>query len=133
MFGHKKNDSKTLTEHNSLTIIGEHCTIEGNISSKTALKIDGMVLGNINIDGNVILGEKGHIKGDINSKEAIIYGQIDGNLNAQKAQLKASAKIAGNINTESLQIDPGAHYQGTVTMQKNQNTAATAEKTLKAS
>lgn len=117
MFG-KKNETFLNIDHTALTLIGEHCTIEGNITSKTSLKIEGTVLGHLNIEGQVILSDKSRVTGDIHGAEVTVYGNIEGNIHAKSVQLKSSARITGNINTASLQIDPGAIYHGNVTMQQ---------------
>lgn len=119
MFNNKKsNGSSNSGDHPITTLIGETCVINGNIDTKAYIKIDGQVLGDLIVDGGVILGEKGYIKGDIRSNEVIAYGRIDGHVYAGNLQLKSSSSIAGNIETTTLQIDPGAIYQGSVTMQK---------------
>ncbi|MDO5685949.1 MAG: polymer-forming cytoskeletal protein [Neisseria sp.] len=99
------------------TIIGEQCAIHGDLSSPQSVKIDGKIEGNVIAKGCVIIGEKAVIKGDIESQELVMYGQLNGNIRAKTVQLKNSAKILGSIATESLQIEPGAVYQGNVEMQ----------------
>lgn len=116
MFGHKKSE-KTLSNTDITSLIGENCTVDGNITAAAYLKIDGKVLGNLTIEGGVILGENGYIKGNIKSDEVIVYGRIDGDVYASNLQLKNTAAILGDIEAQTLQIDPGATYQGTVSMQ----------------
>ncbi|MGL4767529.1 MAG: bactofilin family protein [Formosimonas sp.] len=116
MFGHKKNET-TLSNSDITSLVGENCIIEGNITATAYLKVDGQVLGNLQIDGGIILGESGRIQGNLKSGEVIVYGQIDGDVSASHLQLKNTASITGNIQAQVLQIDPGAVYQGTISMQ----------------
>jgi cytoskeletal protein CcmA (bactofilin family) len=116
MFGHKKSDAN-LANNDNITLIGESSTVEGNIVAKAYVKVDGKIIGNLNIEGSIILGENGCIKGNISSGEVIVYGRIEGDIHADNLQLKASAVITGDIEAKTLQIDPGAVYQGSVTMQ----------------
>ena len=125
MFGHKKTET-TLDDSDISTLVGENCTVEGNITATAYIKIDGKVLGNLNVEGGLILGESGYIQGNINSGEVIIYGRVEGDVHANSLQLKNSAAILGNIEAKVLQIDPGAVYQGTVTMQTKHTPALLA-------
>ena len=124
MFGKKTTDSNI--DHTITTLIGEGCTIQGNIASKDYIKIDGNILGDLTVEGGVILGEKGHITGNVRSNEVIAYGKIEGDVHADSLHLKSSCSILGNIETQRLQIDSGAVYQGGVTMQKSHSSASTS-------
>lgn len=124
MFGKKTTDSNI--DHTITTLIGEGCTIQGNIASKAYIKIDGKILGDLTVEGGVILGEKGHITGNVRSNEVIAYGKIEGDVHADSLHLKSSCSILGNIETQRLQIGSGAVYQGGVTMQKSHSSASTS-------
>ena len=123
MFGKKTTDN---IDHTITTLIGEGCTIQGNITSKAYIKIDGKIIGDLTVEGGVILGENGHITGNVRSNEVIAYGKIEGDVHADSLHLKSSCSILGNIETQSLQIDSGAVYQGGVTMQKSHSNASTS-------
>ena len=107
MFNNKKTADLNISNANISTLIGEGCRIEGNISAKDSIKIDG----------SVIIGEKSHVKGDIHCTDLIVFGRLDGNIHAHQLQLKQTAQIYGNIEAHILQVEPGAVYQGTVAMQ----------------
>ena len=117
MFNNKKAADLNISNTNISTLIGEGCRIEGNISAKDSLKIDGEIQGNLNIEGSVIIGEKSHVQGDVRCADLVVFGRLDGNIHARQLQLKQSAQIYGNIEAHILQVEPGAVYQGTVAMQ----------------
>ena len=61
---------------NEKTIIGEGVVIEGKISGKGNLIIEGSMKGDVELEGNSItVGPKGRIAGDIIAKDAIISGR----------------------------------------------------------
>lgn len=130
MFGKKTTDGHI--DHTITTLIGEGCIIKGNISTKAYIKVDGQIIGDLTVEGGVILGEKGQITGNIRSNEVIAYGKIEGDVQADSVHLKNSASIQGNIETKSLQIDSGAVYQGGVSMQKNNTSTSAANAKLAA-
>lgn len=104
--------------------------IKGDIAAKNSIKIEGNIQGNLSIDGSVIVGEKGVVQGDVRCADLIVFGRLEGNINARQLQLKQTAHIQGNIEAQTLQIDPGAIYQGSVTMKTGaaQTTKAPSEK-----
>lgn len=117
MFNNKKAADLNISNTNISTLIGEGCRIEGNISAKDSIKIDGEIQGNLNIEGSIIIGEKSHVQGDVRCADLVVFGRLDGNIHARQLQLKQSAQIYGNIEAHILQVEPGAVYQGTVAMQ----------------
>ena len=100
-------------------IIGETGFIKGEVSVKGSLHVVGKIEGNISADGNVLVGEKGNIIGNITAAIIEIAGNVNGNVNAsKKTVLLKSANLIGDIQTESIKIDEGAKFKGTCTMGK---------------
>ncbi len=99
------------------TIIGEGYTFTGEIRGSSVIRIEGKVIGNINVEGGVILGEKGKIEGDINTKSAIVFGTISGNVKAGQLEIKKTGLVNGDITTDTLEIELGAQYNGKLHMQ----------------
>ncbi len=118
MFDKKNKPSATKLDSSPITtVIGPEITFKGNIEGGKTIKIDGKVIGNINVEQGIILGEKGHIAGDIHSKSIIIFGNIEGNINAQELILKNSGNINGDITTNSIDIEMGGKYNGNLKME----------------
>ena len=109
MFSKTKID-ETITN----TIIGAEMTVEGaKITGTGCIRIDGTLIGEIDINGNVILGETGKIIGDITVNHALIAGEMKGNaICRDKVHLPPSAKMTGNIKSASLVVDEGATFNG---------------------
>lgn len=98
------------------TLIAQHCTLEGNLSTQNSIKVDGRIHGTLRAEGLAIIGEAGLVQGDVHATELLVLGRLEGDVYAKRLHLKSSAHIQGNIETESLQVDPGAHYHGSVNM-----------------
>lgn len=114
-----KKDNRETQRNAVDTIVGEQCTIKGNLFSPQSIKIDGKVEGNINAEGCIIIGEKARVIGNLQSQEMIIYGYLEGDIQSSDIQLKNTARIYGNIQTELFQVEHGAVYQGGVNMSDN--------------
>jgi cytoskeletal protein CcmA (bactofilin family) len=118
----KNNQIKELNQQEISTIIGLGFTITGELKGKAVVRIDGTVIGNVNVEGGIVLGEKGMIKGDIQTASAIIYGTVNGNVNTQNLEIKKTGKVNGDIKTEALEIELGAHYNGKLEMHQSGKT-----------
>ncbi|MDR2123142.1 MAG: polymer-forming cytoskeletal protein [Flavobacteriaceae bacterium] len=129
MFNKRKGESLELSTENITTIIAEDCKIEGTIDCKAFIKVDGQALGGINSVGGVILGQKGIVRGDIKTKELIVYGKIEGDIYADNLTLKSTSSIIGNIQVKSFQVETGAIYRGLVSMDQVSAPIITTEST----
>jgi len=112
----KNQPSKELDQQAISTIISEGCIIDGNIKATAFARIDGQINGDVIVDEGLILGEKGSIKGKVNTRQMVVYGTITGNIDAEQLEIRNSGRITGDIKTQSLQIESGAVYNGNLTM-----------------
>jgi len=91
--------------------------IHGEVETQGDIRIDGSIVGTMNIQGKLVLGPKGTIEGEIKCKNAEIMGSIKGEIMVSELlSLKASAKIKGDIITNKISIEPGAVLTGTINM-----------------
>jgi cytoskeletal protein CcmA (bactofilin family) len=104
------------------TIISEDFIFNGQIEGKAVIRIDGQVIGNVKVGVGIILGEKSVVKGDIETKSAIIYGTVTGNVKVNHLEIKKTGKVNGDIKTETLEIELGAQYNGKLEMKQLINT-----------
>lgn len=101
------------------TIIGKSVIIDGPISSKQSIKIDGIINGNVKTKSNMFLGPDSVINGDIHGKDITICGTVNGSVYAKKRVIMTSkAKVSGNMNMEQLVMDEGALFNGNCCMQE---------------
>lgn len=112
----KNQPKKDLDQQVISTIISEGCIIDGSIKAPAFARIDGQITGDVNIDEGLILGEKGSIKGNVITRQIVVYGIITGDVAAEQLEIRNTGKITGDVKTASLQIDSGAVYNGNLTM-----------------
>jgi cytoskeletal protein CcmA (bactofilin family) len=107
----KKRDQKDLEEIR--TFICSGCFFEGNISIGEGItRIDGEIQGNVKGEGGLLVGENGIIKGDVEVKKLLLYGQIFGDIKAEEVELYSGSVVKGNIKTKSIYIERGAFING---------------------
>lgn len=116
----KHNQSSNSFAHNSL-IFGT--TITGNITSKSDIRIDGTLHGNLTCESKVVIGEKAVIEGCITSKHILLQGRVIGNIYCtDKLHILSSGKIEGDIHTTKLVIEEGATFNGASVMGAKKDT-----------
>jgi cytoskeletal protein CcmA (bactofilin family) len=100
------------------TIIGKNTQLDGNITTKGTLRIDGRMTGNVNSDW-LILGEKSFLKGNANVGGIVVAGYIEGNINAKEfIEVKRSGQIKGDTVTNKLVVIEGGIIDGGMAMKK---------------
>jgi len=119
----KKSNNQQQLEINQKeisTIIGEGYIFSGELQGTTVIRIEGKIVGNVNVSEGVVLGEKGIVEGNIITKSAIIYGTINGNISAAQLEIKKTGLVNGDITADKLEIELGAQYNGKLNMKKPQ-------------
>ncbi|MDR2940527.1 MAG: polymer-forming cytoskeletal protein [Clostridiales bacterium] len=117
MFKSKIKDGPPITN----TVIGEGIRIEGAIINGIgSLRVDGTVIGDVSIDGNIIIGETGYIKGNVQVNNVLCAGRVDGHvLSMSGVHLTSNGRLNGNITSNALVIDEGAMFSGSCQMAKD--------------
>jgi cytoskeletal protein CcmA (bactofilin family) len=114
LFG--KKDKVAIDLQTISTLISEGCVVDGNIKAPAYVRIDGQVNGDVFIEEGLIIGEKGVVVGNILTKELVVYGTLNGNLQVGSLEIKATGKINGEIQTLTLSVENGAVYNGNLSM-----------------
>ena len=103
--------------HSSLT---PDTTVVGSISVASDIRIDGVLDGNLNCRGKVIIGEKGKVTGTIVAVNAEIMGEVNGNIKVEeKLILKSTSLLEGDIEVSVLAVEPQARINGRCTMHRS--------------
>ncbi|MEO0131405.1 MAG: polymer-forming cytoskeletal protein [candidate division WOR-3 bacterium] len=101
------------TQEKIVAILGETTNIKGDITVNGSARIDCQVEGQITVADMLIIGPKAHIKGNIDCKNAVIAGRVEGNISAQMSiELQSGAYILGDITCASLVINKNCFFEG---------------------
>lgn len=99
------------------TVIGATAVINGNFTSQDAIRIDGVVNGDVSSEANIIVDVKGTVNGSVTAENILIAGTINGDATAQKkTEITDTGKIFGDITTRTLSIDEKAVFVGKCSM-----------------
>ncbi len=127
-----KHDNKRraldqITELNGA--IGAGLVMEGKLRGKGNYKVAGRVIGECDIDGALLLDERGSWLGKIVADVVVIAGTVEGEIIARKQlELQASAVVKGSLESPVIAIDKGARHQGTLKMTSQNEVSNFSEK-----
>lgn len=97
----------------SNSVISSDVKIEGNITGKGYMCIEGNVHGNLDFH-DVVIVAGGSVTGDINAKSFSNEGNFKGKVSADVAELKVGSSSHINLNTQKLVIESSAIVIGKV-------------------
>ncbi len=91
--------------------------VEGKISAKTDLHIEGEVIGEITSEASVYIAKSGIVKADIFAVNVYISGKFDGSVDSSEfTHVYSGAYVTGSIKTPSLEFEKGAKFSGDIDM-----------------
>lgn len=101
------------TDTAAINLIGEGSEVEGILRSSTDVRVNGRVVGEVNVEGKVIVADKGLIDGTLVAGSADIAGTVTGDLKvSERLLLKSTARVEGTIKTARLVVEEGAVFDG---------------------
>lgn len=133
MFTDKKSKTPGIIG-NQQNRITEGTSITGDLVSKSGMRIDGTVQGNIKTPSKIVLGENGVIKGTLSCENADIEGKFSGNMTISGTlTLRATAHVDGDVVAGKLAVEPGASFNATCVMKGSVNQVISKKETTEES
>jgi cytoskeletal protein CcmA (bactofilin family) len=120
MFRKNNKQQSNIDQQEISTLLGEGYIFTGEVSGPSVIRIEGKIIGDVNVEGGVVLGENGNIQGNITTKSAIIFGTVNGNVKTTHLEIKKTGHVNGDITTDTLEVEMGATYNGRLSMQEQQ-------------
>jgi cytoskeletal protein CcmA (bactofilin family) len=115
MFGKEPENQAVASGQTS--IIAQGCKFDGTVQVAGTLRIEGEFKGNIGTPESLVIGKTGVVHADVKVKNAIIGGQLFGNITAEnKIELQSGSHVEGDIKTKRLVIDEGVFFEGNCSM-----------------
>lgn len=109
------------------TIIGPGTKFEGNIEAIGIVRVDGEFNGDIVTKGDVIVGDKGKVDGNISARNMVVSGNSSANINCyEKLEIRSQGHVNGDITVKSIIIEENAIFNGKCTMRSKKETAKEA-------
>ena len=105
-----KRTSDSAHEHNRIV---EGAVFEGSIQSPVDIRVDGLIKGNVRIQGKLVVGPTGSVEGEVVAAEASIAGKLRGSLEVKGlTTLAQTAQVQAELYTGQISIEAGAQFSG---------------------
>jgi cytoskeletal protein CcmA (bactofilin family) len=115
MFG--KEPENQAMAGGQTSIIAQGCKFDGKVEVRGTLRIEGEFKGDIGTPESLVIGKSGVVHATVKVKNAIIGGQLFGNIVAEnKIELQSGSHVEGDIKTKRLVIDEGVFFEGNCSM-----------------
>ncbi len=100
----------------SASRINSGLKITGEVFGESDLVIDGEVNGKVRLSsGRVTVGSSGRVQAEIEAREIVVEGTVQGNLKAtESVRLGPAGRVTGSVLTPRIAIDDGARLRGKV-------------------
>ncbi len=115
----RSNMNTTQKNNNSITAyLGPDVKIEGTLTFESSVLIEGTFKGKIVSEhGQLTIGEKAHVEGDLTGGQITIRGHVEGSVNAtERVHLADRGELIGDLTTPSLQMDESVTFEGSCKM-----------------
>jgi len=102
--------------------IGRSLVIKGEVSGGESLYIDGRIEGTINIpEHRVTIGRNGVVSADVNAREVVIMGKVNGNvICSDRLDIRSEGSVTGDVVTQRISVEDGANLRGSVQVQASE-------------
>ena len=123
-----KSNSFEESRSDETSVISSDAKIDGKITSNGNVRVDGEIKGEISARGDVVVGERGKVNGQIYADFIMLGGTVSGTVKAgNKLEINSGGHLKGNIFTKILVIEAGARFDGKSKMGDSGDTWKTEE------
>lgn len=107
--------------------IGKSVLVKGELSGSEDLYLDGEVEGTVELRGHSLtIGPHGRVRAHTQARDVVVHGRVDGNIGADRVELKKSAIVVGDIVSKRITIEDGAFFKGSIDIQRETKPDAVA-------
>ncbi len=97
----------------SRNVLSNDIQITGTVKFGSDLLLDGKIDGEILSGGQLVIGKRAEVLGEIKTGSASIQGTVMGNITVtDRVELKSTAQVEGDIKAARVSIDDGAVFIG---------------------
>ena len=111
-----RRDTSVSSPGQVQAIIGRSIVLKGELSADEDLVIEGQFEGTVNLQDHCLtVGPNGKVKAEIQARQVVILGSVNGNVNArEKIEVRRSGNVTGDLTSASISIEEGAYFKGSI-------------------
>jgi cytoskeletal protein CcmA (bactofilin family) len=106
----KPKNGGTKSQLNGFLDAGSH--LRGELHFEDTFRIDGKITGKVDSDGDLYVGERGQVEGEVRVGRLFVSGKVHAVVQAQRVEVAPGGQLRGEVVTPCLVIDEGALFEG---------------------
>ena len=108
----------TPIQYRVTSILGEGTSWKGEISGKGGIRIEGLFEGKIDLEGIIIIDQKGRVESDLIMADTVIFGgSVRSDIKANRVEIRSTGKVWGNVTAVRFSTEEGAYLRGKIQME----------------
>ncbi len=112
------------------SILGEGTSWKGDISGSGGIRIEGLYEGTIELEGLIIVDQKGRVECDlIKADTVIVAGAVRSNIQAKRVEIRSTGRVWGDVTTVKFTTEEGAYLRGKIQMEEEEKGSSPAPNT----
>ena len=98
--------------------LGPGLRIKGEVTGSEDLRVEGVIEGLISLEGHrLTVGSSAHIRAEIVAREAVVSGEVTGNISARdRIEIRKGGSVVGDFTAARIVIEDGARFKGSIDM-----------------
>ncbi|TFE27265.1 bactofilin family protein [Cohnella luojiensis] len=114
-------DNKKLASGVTDTLIGAGTEMNGYLKSMAGVRIEGAYQGDIESNGDIVIGEGGIAKSNITARDVTIAGKVYGDVHTRgKLLITPTGQLHGNSHASILLVQEGGILNGSSQMERGE-------------
>ena len=115
--GKPSKHDKASGNDNAMSVIAQGMRIVGDVECVGVLKIEGIIEGSVRGARQVLLGRQGEVRGDLQAREVVVGGKVDGTVvGLERVEIQGTAIVSGDVHTKSIVVLEGGRINGALRM-----------------
>lgn len=112
MFGSSDSRGGDL---NGFLDAGSH--IKGELHFEDTFRIEGKLTGSVVSDGELVIGDRGEVEGEVKARRVYVSGTVRGTLRGtERVEISSTGRVLADLFTPTLKIEEGAVLEGHCSM-----------------
>lgn len=109
--------SKSSADGEPMGYVAPGLVLRGDLRGEGQLRCDGVLDGNVALQGALVVGRSGRIVGAVRARAVAVEGTLEGPVSAGELNVLAGGRLVGDVRAARIGLDDGGSLEGTVDME----------------